>query len=139
MGAFVYLVALVLGRVITSRLAVGGAVGYAISSAIEAVTVEETREIATIMAPESDPEALDEVSKVVVRLMQQDEVLWPTNRQGERIKPSYMILDLNQGRAWFSSRYHSRKSVNAGFKRGIRSGERAQRRALSQESQIHKN
>jgi hypothetical protein len=88
-------------------------------------------------APESDEQALRETAHTVARMLGLDgsEVLWPVHMRGDEkgqpIDPVYFTMNLSTGRAWYSSNYHSRKSVNAGFRRGQRSGRfRARRDAV---------
>lgn len=69
------------------------------------------------IAPGSDRAAIVQAARnaAVLLGMAGDEVLWPVHRrgalQGEAITPMYLTVDLTKGRAWFSTRYYSRKSV----------------------------
>lgn len=69
------------------------------------------------IAPGSDRAAIVQAARnaAVLLGMAGDEVLWPVHRrgalQGEAITPMYLTVDLTKGRAWFSTRYYSRKSA----------------------------
>ena len=136
-GAFMQLLVRVLQRAITSRLALGGGIGYALQSAIDDLNLGEILDIVEAEAPEADKEAKEDVSRLVVRLMQQSEVLWPVKRSGERILPKYFILNINHGSAFYSSHYYSKKSLDASFKKGRAWGNREALRKISQENVIH--
>lgn len=104
----------------------------------DVINLDWLRQQAIRIAPGSDREALEEASRLAARLLglEGDEVLWPRQRNGEPITPKYMIIDLNRGRAWYSTRYYSRKSVNAGRRRGFGRGVGAGRRQAVQTAQI---
>lgn len=75
-----------------------------------------------------DPDAqqgLEEIAKSVAHLLNDSEILWPTDREGEAITPRYLTIDLNRGRAWYAKNYYSKKSVDAGFRRGASRGRRS--------------
>lgn len=115
---------------------------YAQPAAIAGLTINEIVESVREDNPNSDENALTETAHTVARMLGLDgsEVLWPVHRRGENqgmpIEPLYFTMDLTNGRAWYSSKYHSRKSVNAGFRRGRRSGDRFARRQLAQTKDI---
>lgn len=106
------------------------------------LTIDEIYDSVREDAPESDEEALRESAHTVARMLGLDgsEVLWPTHTRGENrgspIEPVYFTLHLPTGRAWYSGSYHSRKSVDAGFRRGQRSGRRVARRDMVQTKEI---
>lgn len=106
------------------------------------LTINEIIEAVREDAPNSDESALNETAHTVARMLGLDgsEVLWPVHRRGDNqgmpIEPLYFTMDLTNGRAWYSSKYHSRKSVNAGFRRGVRSGDRRARRDMVQTKDI---
>lgn len=79
------------------------------------VNLEWLRTESVKIAPGSDAAALEEAARIAARLLNLsgEEVLWPRRRDGSPIAPMYMVLDLNRGRAWYTSKYFSRKSVRA--------------------------
>lgn len=78
-----------------------------------AVTLQNLRDQAAVIAGASDIQALDEAARTAARMLGLDgsEVLWPMDRLGNRIAPKYFHVDLTKGRAWYTSEYFSRKSV----------------------------
>lgn len=78
-----------------------------------ALTLEDFRNQAKVLAGASDIQALDEAARTAARLLGLDgsEVLWPMDKLGNRIAPKYLHIDLLKGRAWFTAEYFSRKSV----------------------------
>jgi len=92
------------------QLAAGGIV------AADLINLDWLRTQGIRIAPGSDRAAIEQAARTAAQLlgMAGDEVLWPTHRrgalQGEPITPMYLVVDLTRGRAWFSSRYYSRKS-----------------------------
>lgn len=106
------------------------------------LTIDEIIDSVKEDAPESDEAALRETAHTVARMLGLDgsEVLWPVHMRGEEkgspIDPVYFTMNLATGRAWYSSNYHSRKSVNAGFRRGQRSGRFRARRDIAQTKEI---
>jgi len=102
------------------QLAAGGIV------AADLINLDWLRQQSIRIAPGSDQAAIEQAARTAAQLlgMAGDEVLWPTHRrgalQGEPITPMYLTVDLTRGRAWFSSRYYSRKSIRRrsfGFRR----------------------
>lgn len=92
------------------QLAAGGIV------AADLINLDWLRQQSIRIAPGSDQAVIEQAARTAAQLlgMAGDEVLWPTHRrgalQGEPITPMYLTVDLTRGRAWFSSRYYSRKS-----------------------------
>lgn len=85
-----------------------------------------------IVGDDEDPVNVEEAARMFLRIFgDESEVMWPVTRQGEKVSPNYFTIDFMKGRAWVHSKYYSRGSVNAGFKRGRRSGERAGKRELA--------
>jgi len=78
-----------------------------------ALTLEDLRNQARVMAGASDIQALDEAARTAARMLGLDgsEVLWPMDKLGNRIAPKYFHVDLTKGRAWYTAEYFSRKSV----------------------------
>jgi len=97
------------------QLAAGGIV------AADLINLDWLRQQSIRIAPGSDQAAIEQAARTAAQLlgMAGDEVLWPTHRrgalQGEPITPMYLTVDLTRGRAWFSSRYFSRKSTRRRF------------------------
>lgn len=78
-----------------------------------ALTLEDLRNQARVLAGASDIQALDEAARTAARMLGLDgsEILWPMDRLGNRIAPKYFHVDLLKGRAWYTAEYFSRKSV----------------------------
>jgi len=99
------------------QLAAGGIV------AADLINLDWLRQQSIRIAPGSDQAAIEQAARTAAQLlgMAGDEVLWPTHRrgalQGEPITPMYLTVDLTRGRAWFSTRYYSRKSAMRGRRR----------------------
>lgn len=78
----------------------------------------------------------------VISMMDSEDLLWPVHRRGDNkgqpISPQYMVWDMNQDRGWFSSNHFTKGHVDAAFKRGVRSGQRRERRRLSDEQAFDK-
>lgn len=93
-----------------------GAGGAALS---DVVNIDVLRREAVRIAPNSDPEALEEAARMLVRMLGLDgsNVLFP---KGGPTKWMYFHMDMQNGRAWFTSRYTSRKSVSAAWSRARR-------------------
>lgn len=93
------------------QLAAGGIV------AADLINLDWLRQQSIRIAPGSDRAALEQAARTAAQLlgMAGDEVLWPTHRrgalQGEPITPMYLVVDLTKGRAWFTTKYYSAKSV----------------------------
>lgn len=77
------------------------------------VTLAQLRDQAQVEAGASDPAALDGAAHAAARMLGLDgsNVLWPTDRLGNKIAPKYFHLDLQKGRAWYTAEYFSKKSV----------------------------
>lgn len=97
-------------RVAGNRIAQVAGGGVAVD-----LTLDWLRQQALNMAPGSDAVALEEAARTASRMLglENDEVLWPRHRDGTPITPRYFVIDLDRGRAFVTSRYYSRKSVNA--------------------------
>lgn len=115
-------------------------VGGAVAVIGDIVNLNILRQWAYEMAPGSDAAAIEEGARMVMRMLglEGDEVLWPSKRDGGPITPKYFVLDLTRGRAWFSTKYYSKKSVNAGKRRGSARGWSAGRRDLATVSQAQR-
>lgn len=96
------------GAVIASKPVVvgsGAATGIAVASDI--LNLDFFRQQAIRLAPGSDANALEEVARLAMRLLNLDSgtVFWPRDRiSGEPIPPMFMVLDFSRGRAWFTGR-----------------------------------
>lgn len=104
----------------SSRAVVVGSAGVVGAGAItDFINMDFLRRSALEIAPGSDREALEEAARLAARLLglEGDEILWPRQRSGAPIVPHYLIVDLNRGRGWFSTRYYSRKSVKGAARR----------------------
>lgn len=106
-----------------------GAIGLALTAgavAADLLNIDELRQEAVRIAPTSDPEALEEAARQLMRMVGADgsEVLWP----GNGVSPRYYHFDLSTGRQWFTGKYYSFKTVraanNRGFSRGVQTGTR---------------
>jgi len=115
------LVARLIMRAISVVMQKRGAVPIGVGLAVaDVINLDMLRRDALNLAPGSDPEAIEEAARTAARLLglEGDEVLWPVTRQGTPIVPHYLTVDLTKGRAWYSSRHYSKKSVNSAFRRG---------------------
>lgn len=75
----------------------------------------------------SEQQGLEEIAKTIGHFLNDPEILWPRNREGEPIQPKYLVIDLNRGRAWYSLRHYSRKSVNSSYRKGRAHGRSSRR------------
>jgi len=110
---------------VASRTGAGraGMIGLTIGTvAADLLNIDELRQEAVRIAPASDPEALEEAARQIMRMTGADgsSVIWgPGN-------PRYYHFDLTTGNAWFTERYNSQKAKRAWGKaqlqRGIRIG-----------------
>lgn len=115
------------GRLILAARALASSRGVQLASggivAADLINLDWLRQQSIRIAPGSDQAAIEQAARTAAQLlgMAGDEVLWPTHRrgalQGEPITPMYLTVDLTRGRAWFSTRYYSRKSAMRGRKR----------------------
>lgn len=94
-------------RIATKEIAIGA------GTTVAALTLEDFRNKAQVLAGASDIQALDEAARTAARMLGLDgsRVLMPMDRLGNHIAPKYFHVDLVKGRAWFTSEYFSRKSV----------------------------
>lgn len=118
------------------RVAVAGATLAAVEIT-DVINLDWLRSQSLELAPGSDAAALEEAARTAGRMLglEGNEVLWP-RRRGVPIVPVYMTIDLARGRAWYSGRYYSRKSVNAGRRRGFGRGVGAGTRRAVQTKQL---
>lgn len=111
------LVAILLQRAMAVTASRGALVGAAAGAVVaaDAINFDWLQKEAVKVAPGSDVAALVEAARTAARLLnlEGDEVLWPRRRDGSPIAPNYLVLDINRGRAWYTSKYFSRKSVRA--------------------------
>lgn len=110
-----------------------GGLGLALTAgavAADLLNVDELRQEAVRVAPTSDPEALEEAARQIMRMVGADgsEVLWP----GNGVSPRYYVFDLSTGRQWFTGQYRSYKSVRAALRYGIRKGIATGKREMGQ-------
>lgn len=89
-------------------------------------------------APESDEADLREVANQLARMTDEDEILWPKQRDGTPIHPAYLTISMDKGNAWFHSNYYSKKSMSAAAKRGSARGRGANERQISRRSNIYR-
>lgn len=107
-----------------ARSARGGLVLTAGAVAVDLLNIDMLRQEAVKIAPRSDPEALEEAARQIIRMTGADgtQVMWP------RGTPRYFVMDLVSGRQWFTTRYINfawvRNANRRGFSRGIRAGQR---------------
>jgi len=115
---------------------------WAIAIGIADVGVGEIQEYVESQYGDEHAEVKKEATSLTARILGivGDEVLWPTHtrgaKKGERISPEYLTIKMSDGRAWFSGSYRSAKSVDAGFKRGLRAGAKGKLREMAQESEV---
>lgn len=110
-----------LGQFAASRgISIGIGIGGV--AAGSALTIDELRQQAILLAGNSGPQALEESARMAARMLGLggDRVLWPiSNRTGQLIVPKYFHISLVQGRAWYTSTYTSSKNRRrfGGFRR----------------------
>lgn len=78
------------------------------------------------LSPE-EIEGVNDVAKIVGHILNDEGILWPTDREGEPIPPRYLTINLDQGRAWFHRDYFSRKSIRSARRRGWGRGRNSRR------------
>lgn len=120
------------GRLVMTSKAVqvGGGAGTAIALGSDLLNLDFFRQQATRAAPGSDANALEEVARLAMRLLNLDAgmVFWPRDSiTGEPVPPLFMVLDFSRGRAWFTSRNPA--SRRRSYSRGGRFMRRARRYA----------
>lgn len=111
---------------------------HGLSWAVAGLTASEIYSVVQSTAPESDEADIREVSNQLARMIDEDEVLWPTNREGAKIHPAYLTINMDKGTAWFHSRYNSFKTVEAARRRGRSQGFRGSRRRYSDNTNIYR-
>lgn len=86
-----------------------GAGGIAIG---DAINIDMLRQQAVKLAPTSDPEALEEASRSVMRMLALDgsDVIFPP---GGPKNWNYFHMDMRTGRSWFTRKYISAKGQRA--------------------------
>lgn len=118
-----------LARATGTGIGRGRGLGLALTAgavAADLLNVDELRAEGVRIAPTSDPEALEEAARQIMRMVGADgsEVLWP----GNGVSPRYYVFDLTTGRQWFLGKYNSFKTVRAanarGYRRGLAAGKR---------------
>ena len=68
---------------------------------------------------------------------------WPYHTRGDKAGeahlPGYLVMNIQNGQSWVlpPGRYNSRKSVDAAFQRGVRTGMRRAERELRNRTQIY--
>jgi len=92
--------------------------------AADLLGIDALRQEAVRVAPTSDPEALEEAARQIMRMTGADgtKTFWPKG------PPRYYVIDLQTGNQWFLSRYINftwvRNANRRGFNNGIRAGKR---------------
>ena len=84
--------------------------------------------------------AIEHLVGFATAILESADVMWPTyqrgDKRGQKVEPMYLTFDFTQGRAWVHHRYYSKKSVDAGYRRGRRHGERAGKAEMSQQASV---
>lgn len=78
--------------------------------ATDLINIDELRREAVKLAPNSDPEALEEAARQVMRMVGADggDVQFPSNGP-----PNYFNMNMKNGQMWFTTTYRSAKTVQA--------------------------
>jgi len=107
----------------------GGAV------AADLINIDELRREAVKLAPNSDPEALEEAARQVMRMVGADgsDVQFPSNGP-----PKYFMMNMQNGQMWFTTRYNSSKTVRAAARRGAGRGFGRGQRSIATISQAQR-
>lgn len=102
---------------------------------VDLLNIDELRQEAVKIAPRSDPEALEEAARQIIRMTGADgtKTLWPKG------PPRYYVFDLASGNQWFISRYINYKWVRNANRKGFNAGTRAGERRLATISQAQNN
>lgn len=119
--------------------AAGRRVGLAITGgavAADLLNIDELRTEAVRIAPTSDPEALEEAARQILRMTGADgsDVMWPGNGG----IPKYYHMNLQNGQQWFTANYTSANTVRAAARRGNARGFRAGQRSIATISQAQR-
>lgn len=121
-GGLIGMAASKLGQFAASRgISIGIGIGGV--AAGSALTIDELRQQATLLAGNTGPQGLEEAARMAARMLGLggDRVLWPiSNRTGQLIVPKYFHISLVQGRAWYTSTYVSSRRgrrFGGGFRR----------------------
>lgn len=102
----------------------------------DALNIDILRREAIRLAPRSDPEALEEASRQIMRMLGLDgsTVIGPKDIADW----NYFHFDVVKQRAWWTKRYYSSKSVRGGRKRGFGRGFRSGQRNIATISQAQR-
>ena len=111
---------------------------HGLSWTVAGLTASEIYDVVKAQAPESNDADIQEVANQLGRMVDEDEVLWPTDRQGNKINPRYFTVNLAQGNAWFHTDYFSRKSMDGARRAGASRGRRSGERQLSRRTSIYR-
>lgn len=134
---FLKLVANLIRNAMAKAAASKGAIGIAVGTSLitDAVNLDWLMAEAIRVAPGSDQAGIIQAAQTAARMLGLggEEVLWPVHQRGpnagEFITPRYFTLDIVQGRAWYSGKHYSKKSVNAAFMRGRKRPQYVSRRS----------
>lgn len=98
----------------------GFQLGTGAAAAADVLNIDILRREAVRLAPTSDPEALEEAARQIIRMLGLD----GSNVIGPRdvARWNYFHMNMANGQAWFTSRYHSGKSVRGAQRRGSARG-----------------
>lgn len=95
---------------------------HATAISVGGLTGVEIMELVKKEAPDSDEQSLLEVTDAIERIVDEDQVLWPEDRQGNKIAMNYIVMNTKTGNMWVTSKYRNKNTENAAFRRGQRSG-----------------
>ncbi len=108
------------------------AIGAGASTIADLINLDWLRRETIKLAPGSPAAAVEDAARMAARMLGLDgsNILWPRHtkgaKQGEAIIPTYFVLNLTNGQAWYTSTYNSYKSkrayANRSYARGIEKG-----------------
>lgn len=133
MGALIGRLIIFAKSVIQNR---GVQIGTGVAGLTDVLNIDILRREAIRLAPRSDPEALEEASRQIMRMLGLDgsQVIGPKNIADW----NYFHFSVVAQRAWWTKRYYSSKSVRGGRKRGFGRGFRSGQRNIATISQAQR-
>ena len=105
---------------------------------VAGLSASQIYDVVKATAPESDEGDLREVSNQLARMTDEDEVLQPKDDHGQPLYTKYLTINMEQGNAWFHTKYYSGKSMAAARRSGGARGGRRAERQISRRTNIYR-
>lgn len=105
--------------------------------ALGGLTGAEIFDLVKSDAPDSDDESVNEMVSSIKRIMDEEETLWATNRNGDKIPMKYIVMSVDKGTCWVTDTYISKKMLRSSFRRGVDRGKRWAQREFEQRTRIY--